>query len=159
MKKLFMLFALVSLVGTASVTAQTCSKSKAECTAAATKVAASSADIEKRICEKSGKVSFVRKGVCAVSGKTSYTNVEYNADTKKFVNISPSHTSGKAAKKACCAGKEKAACSTGKAKATSASASKKGACCSKGKAACTKKSTTTTAKKSDVKVVKTSSSN
>ena len=79
-----MLFALVGLVGLASVDAQTCTKSKAECTAAATKAATASADIEKRICEQTGKVSFVRKSVCETSGKTSYTNVEYNADTKKF---------------------------------------------------------------------------
>jgi len=168
MKKLFMLFAIMSLVAVASVDAQTCSKSKAscskskaECTAAAAKMASLDADIEKRICEDSGKVSFVRKSVCETSGKTKYTNVEYNADTKKFVNISPTHTSGKAAK-ACCSKDEAKACCAGKAKATSAktvsakkscSKGEKAACCTKGKA----KSASATVKKTTVaKAVKTS---
>ena len=135
MKKIFMLFAFISLVGSASVSAQVCcSKSKAECTAAATKAASASADIEKRISEESGKVTFVRKSICEVSGKTSYTNVEFDAKTKKFVNVSPTHTSGKAA----------AAGNSDDAKATSVSKKGKG-CCKKGKSSCTKKSASTTA--------------
>ncbi len=161
MKKLFMLFAIMSLVAVASVDAQTCSKSKAscsktsaECTAAAAKMASLDADIEKRVCEDSGKISFVRKGVCAVSGKTEYTNVEFDADTKKFVNVSPTHTSGKAVK----AG---ASCCAGKAKATSAKTVSATKSCSKGeKAACCAskaKSASTTVKKTSVaKAIKTS---
>lgn len=140
MKKLFMLFAFVGLFSVASVEAQSCSKSKAECTAAAAQAASLDASIEKRTCEKSGKVSFVRKSVCETSGKTSYTNVEYNADTKKFVNVSPTHTSGKAAQSSCSA----------KAKATSG----KSGCCAKGKA--TSKKTTAVKKTTAAKAIKTS---
>lgn len=171
MKKLFMLFAMMSLVAVASVDAQTCSKSTkascsktaAECTAAAAKMASLDANIEKRTCEESGKISFVRKSVCSVSGKTSYTNVEYNADTKKFVNVSPTHTSGVTAKGKACA-KKGAACCAGKAKATSASASastkaacskgEKSACCAKGKNA--KSASTTAPVKKTATAVKTS---
>ena len=95
MKKLFMLFAVLSFVGLSTVNAQTCTKSasasKSCCAATVAKAASMDDSIEKRVCETSGKVSYVRKEVCSTSGKTSYTNVEYNADTKKFVNVSPTH--------------------------------------------------------------------
>lgn len=159
MKKIFMLFVLMALVGTVSVDAQTCSKSKEACTTAAVKAANTNVDIEKRICEQSGKVSFVRKSVCDVSGKTSYTDVEYNMDTKKFVNVSPTHASGKAAKaKASCGTAKKAGCcAAGKAKATSASTTAKKACCSKGAAAsCSKKTTSAVKKTTSAKAVKIS---
>ncbi len=144
MKKLFMLFAFMGLVSVASVSAQSCSKSKANssttCTVAATKAASLDASIEKRVCEKSGKVSFVRKNVCSTSGKTTYTNVEYNTETKKFVNVSPTHTSGKAA------GKASTSCSA-KAKATSGKTS----CCTKGA-----KGASAVKKTSAAKAIKTS---
>jgi len=159
MKKLFMLFAIMSMVGVASVSAQSCTKSKAECTAAASKAASLTADVEKKVCEKSGKVSFVRKSVCEKSGKASYANVEYNTATKKFVNISPS--SEKATKAASCTGKSKASAAKGKATAASAKSGAScakgkatGACCAKGKA---KTGTAAAVKKTGVaKAVKTS---
>ncbi len=150
-----MLVAFMGLVGVASVSAQcsksktACTKSKAACATTVAKAASMDANIEKRICEKSGDVSFVRKSTCSVSGETKYTNVQYDSDSKKFVNVSPTHTSGKAAKKACAPGDKKGSC-TGKAKATktSASASTKKACCSKeAQAACSKKSASASAVK------------
>lgn len=138
MKKLFMLFAVLSFVGLSTVNAQTCTKSasasKSCCSATVAKAASMDDSIEKRTCETSGKVSYVRKEVCSTSGKTSYTNVEYDASTKKFVNISPTHNAD-AAKKSCTKGK---------------------ASCTKGKSSCTKKSTTAVKKTTAAKAVKTS---
>ena len=154
MKKLFMLFAFIGLVSATSVNAQTCcSKSKtasAECTAAAAKAATLETDIEKRMVEATGEVYYVRKVVNSDTG-TSYVNVEYNSDSKKFVNVSPTHTSDSAAKPASCSKESNATATSGK------SAS----CCSKDKGACTKKSASTTAvkKTSTAKVVKTSGTN
>ncbi len=70
------------------------------------------AAVEKRVCAKSGKVSFVKKSVCAKSGKVSYKDVEYCSKSKAFVNVSPS-----AAKAASCT-KSKAACTKSKAACT-----------------------------------------
>jgi hypothetical protein len=151
MKKLFMLFAFIGLVSATSVSAQTCcSKSKtasASCSAAAATAASLETDIEKRMVEATGEVFYVRKVVNSDSG-TTYVNVEYNSDTKKFVNVSPSHDSDTAAKPA--------SCSKG-----SAASGKSASCCSKDKGACTKKSASTTAvkKTSTAKVVKTSGTN
>ena len=170
MKKLFMLFAVIGLFSATSVNAQTCcSKSKtasAACTAAAATAASLDTDIEKRMSEETGAVFYVRKVVNSDSG-TTYTNVEYNSDTKKFVNVSPTGTT--AAKASCCSkGKGSTATATsGKATATSgkatATSGKAASCCSKGKdkAACTKKSASTSAvkKTTTAKVVKTSGTN
>ena len=85
--------------------------------------------IEKRVCAKSGKVSYFEKSVCSKSGKVSQTEVKYCTDSKKFVNVSPKDgtkvmsasaikTAGGETKgcsadcaKACCAGVSKEACS------------------------------------------------
>lgn len=136
----------MSLVSVASVSAQSCSKKSSACCAkgkatstamvsvdkAAIKAASMDATVEQRTCEKSGTVSFVRKNVCETSGTVSFVDVSYDADTKKFVNVSPKDvaaTKGKA-KSSCCAG---------------------GAA-----AACTKKSATAVKKTSTAKAIKTS---
>ena len=149
MKKFFLLFAFFGLVSlAANAQEKTCpyaAKAKTEKAAAtataAAKLASMDASIEKRVCEKSGTVSYVRKSICEKSGTVSFTNVVYSPETAKFVNASPS----KMAKKACSKA-EKAACS----KSTS-----KKACCSKSKkAACTKsasKKTTTAVKRTSTK--------
>lgn len=143
MKKLFMLFAFIGLFGATTVSAQACSKSKAACTAAAAKAASLESDIEKRMSEETGEISYVRKSVCEVSGKTTYMDVAFDEESKKFVNVSPTHTVGNADKKACC------------------SKGKEAACCAKGKEGCSKKNASTKAvkKTSTAKAVKTSSTN
>lgn len=93
--------------------------------------AAASADenIMKRVCAKSGSVGYFAKNVCSKSGKVSYKEVNYNEDLKAFVNVSPSEvqsammegevinvsgntdTPAPKAKKACCKGGAKKACS------------------------------------------------
>gem|GEM_PF-753606 len=108
----------------------------AKSSAAAAKLASNDANIESKVCEKSGKVSYYSKKTCAKSGKVSMTPVKYCSDSKKFVNVSPEGeakstltgngmkaccaSAKKAGGKACCAGKGKKACS-GKAKATQTS--------------------------------------
>ncbi|MCC6816858.1 MAG: hypothetical protein IT267_10640 [Saprospiraceae bacterium] len=63
---------------------------------AASDAAAKDASIEKRVCEKSGKVSFFRNTTDA-SGATASTEVMFDQGTATFVNSSS--TSGK---KSCC---------------------------------------------------------
>lgn len=147
MKKFFLLFALLGFVSVSTVSAQkkTCTAAKAVkgekvCTkTAAAKLASLEADIEKRVCEKSGSVSYVRKSVCSASGKVSFQDVEFCSKSSKFVNVSPSKGGTKASctkpctkgsakasamkvsqnetavkGKACCAGKSKASCAAKK---------------------------------------------
>lgn len=133
MKKIFVLFAFMSLVSFA-VNAQTCPYAKKSNASAAVetsseyaKTVASAAEmdenIEQKVCAKSGNVSYERKSVCEVSGKVSYTAVEYDAATAKFVNVSPSDAKA-SGKKACCAGgSSKACCAGGNAKACTKSKS------------------------------------
>lgn len=148
MKKLFFLFAFLGLVSIAT-NAQTTKKScnPAACTkakdgktcssktdAAAIKMADSDASIEKKVCPKSGKVSFVRKSICPNTKKVSYTDVEYCSKSEKFVNVSPKSSVKEAAVKTACdtqkskgtATAEKASCSKGAAKDKACCASKKG---------------------------------
>ncbi len=113
MKKFMFVFTLLVFAGF-SVNAQSCSKSakkgccKAKAAAAAkadasTDTAVASAYMEaaemaaeadesimKRVCAKSGSVGFYKKNVCSKSGKISYDEVNYDADQKTFVNVSPS---------------------------------------------------------------------
>ena len=93
-----MALAVFAFVGTSNVTNAQCSKSKTASTVSgkkscaascASKLAANDASIEKQVCEKSGKVSYVRKATCEKSGKTSLMPVQYDAASKKFVNVSP----------------------------------------------------------------------
>jgi len=152
MKKLFMFIAFLGLVNMAQAqctkSAKTASKSAccAKTMATATKVASMDDSIEKKVCEKSGSVSFVKKSVCEKSGNVSYSNVEYCTKSNKFVNVSPSKMDAKAvnasmdAKKPACTKAQKAACSKSK------------AACSKSKTAATKAADT----KKEVKAVKVS---
>jgi hypothetical protein len=122
MKKIFVLFAFMSLVSFA-VNAQTCPHAKKSSSSASVEatsdyaktVAAAAAmdeSIEQKVCAKSGNVSYEKKNVCEVSGKVSYTAVEYDAATAKFVNVSPSDAAA-SGKKACCTGGSKKACCAG----------------------------------------------
>ncbi len=121
MKKIFVLFTFMSVVSFA-VNAQNCSHAKTGVTAvtqeqenyAKTVAAAAAIDesIEKKVCSKSGNVSYERKNVCSTSGKVSFTSVEYDAASKKFVNVSPSGAS--TGKKANCAAKCAKTCTKAK---------------------------------------------
>ena len=108
--------------------------------------------IETKTCPVTGTVSYVRKETCAGSGTVSYVDVNYDAATNTFVNVSPMKMEGgkdcgtkgtSANGKSCCAGKSSA---------TSTSGSNGKSCCA-GKTTATTTSTTTSGK-----AVKTSSS-
>lgn len=111
MKKILFLLSFFLVVGV-TANAQTCSKSKGKKACCAKKAKTASTDtasetsvaaaymeadeaaeanemIEKRVCAKSGTVSFYEKSVCAKSGKESFSEVKYCTDSKKFVNASP----------------------------------------------------------------------
>lgn len=141
MKKLFLFIAFFGCVAFAA-NAQSCSKKTATASgccaktaAAAAKLAAADDTIEAKTCSKSGKVTYYKNYTCSVSGKTTTTQVNYDAATQKFVNVSPSKMAkenangGKNAKKSCAP------------------------------AACTKKSAKTVKTTKTVKAVKTSASN
>ena len=148
MKKILFLLSFFLVVGV-TANAQTCSKSKGKKACCASKAKTASTDtatgtsvasaymeadeaaesnelIEKRVCSKSGSVSFYEKSVCSKSGKVAFNEVKYCTDSKKFVNASPMDAaantdaslikvSGEACsaecKKACCAAVGKKACS------------------------------------------------
>ncbi len=116
---------------------------------AAAKLASMDASIETKSCPVTGTVSYVRKETCGHSGTVSYVDVNYDATTNTFVNVSPMKMEGNkdcgskgtsANGKSCCAGKSAA---------TSTSGSTGQSCCA-GK---TSAATTTSGK-----AVKTSSS-
>ncbi len=125
--------------------AKACAKKKAAATSAnaaetvdATAVAAmyreadaaaeSDEAVEKRVCSKSGSVTYHQKSVCEKSGKESWSEVSYDGDLKKFVSSTTEVSEGEA--KACCVGKAvKGDCCKGKTKAS----------CSKNKKSCSKK--------------------
>ena len=76
--------------GAASVDGKACAGSKvasASVESEAEKAAASNDNIQKRVCETSGKVSFFEKSVCAHSGTVSWNEVEYNQTEKKFTRV------------------------------------------------------------------------
>ncbi len=88
---------------------------------AAAKLASMDSSIETKTCPVTGTVSYVRKETCAHSGTVSYVDVNYDATTNTFVNVSPMKMEGKkecgtkgtsANGKSCCAGKSSAATST-----------------------------------------------
>jgi len=104
---------------------------------AAAKLASLDASIETKTCPVTGTVSYVRKETCAHSGTVSYVDVNYDAATNTFVNVSPvkmqgtpacgakgTSTSGKSccaeggkgknasSSKSCCAGKSASASAT-----------------------------------------------
>ncbi len=112
MKKILFLFAFVMFAGLVSAQdtaakkscAKTCAKTCASKKASAsvdgeTKVAsaetaaelaaAEDESIERKVCDVSGSISYYRKSTCSVSGATKMTEVQYDGETKSFVNVSP----------------------------------------------------------------------
>lgn len=110
MKNLLFVFAFVLAVG--SINAQkVCSKSEAKACAkagvtciimedgaktdvasalAAAELAADNNEhVEKKVCSKSGSISFFKSSTCAVSGKVSKEEVLYDVKSASFVNVSP----------------------------------------------------------------------
>lgn len=139
MKKLFLLFALVGFAALGTVQAQCHGKKSAATTEvntndeAAAKLASMDETIERRVCEKSGNVSYWQKSTCEKSGNVSFTQVSYDASANKFVNVSPEEVHGKSSSaKSCCAGG--ASAKGVSSKKSCSSASKGGACCSSKKA-------------------------
>jgi hypothetical protein len=119
MKKCVLLFGLFALTATFSLNAQTDNDVKSDDNVAvlAAKAAEADATIDKKVCEKSGKVSYVKKDVCEKSGKVSYTSVSYDAVQGTFVSLDEKakDCSSKAkASSGCCASKGKATGVAGK---------------------------------------------
>lgn len=142
MKKALLIFGLFAFAGVLTIQAQSNDNAtqKVENAAmAAEKAAASDASIEKKVCETSGKVSYVRKNVCEKSGKVSYTSVSYDAMSGKFVSLEDAPKEGEKAcdskaksASGCCASKGKASASADTDKAEAKDGA--GCCASKGKA-------------------------
>lgn len=141
MKKIIFLFSFVLLSGltlsaqctkTASSGEKACCASKkggkvasASVLSEAEQVAAQNENIQKRVCETSGKVTYYEKSVCDHSGSVSWNEVEYNKEAKKFTRVAsasmerdaktgeaktvaPAACCKKEAGKACCKKGEKA---------------------------------------------------
>lgn len=168
MKRILILFSLMSFFAIAGMQAQKacCSskaKSAASCTDKASATKTASADIEmtaaklasldenidRKVCPETGKVTYLKKEVCEKSGKVSVVNVEYDSDLGQFVNISPSELHGKQAN---CSGSKTASAKTASAKSC-CSGKEKASCCSKSASADNSKGL----EKAKVKVVKASS--
>lgn len=58
--------------------------------AMAIQVAAKLDDVSTNVCEKSGNVSFTKTSKCCTSGKEKVEAVNFDPETKKFINVSPS---------------------------------------------------------------------
>lgn len=160
MKKLFFVLSFFLVAGI-SADAQSCSKSKKACSKTCSKSKTASVDgtttsvaaaymeadaiadsneaIEKRVCSKSGSVSYYEKAVCEKSGKVSFNEVKYCTDSKKFVNISPKDgkVMSASAVKTSTDGSTKKACTKEEMKACSKEEMK--ACSKMSKAECAKK--------------------
>ena len=75
---------------TAGADAKACAGSKvasASMESEAEMAAAANENIQKRVCETSGKVSYYEKSVCEHSGSVSRNEVEYNTAQKKFTRV------------------------------------------------------------------------
>lgn len=141
MKKL--LFVALLACGFVMVQAQSESLAKASNSSvaqdAATVAASMDPSIDRRVCETSGKVSYYKKDVCEKSGKVSFSQVQYDAASGQFVNVSPSQVAekavcaGKTSGKSCCASKSSSASATAGTdeKANCAGKASDKACCSK----------------------------
>lgn len=132
MKHLLSLFSLLLFVGVSQLSAQenqspvaekevakiSCSKKCSKsCAAKAAKAAMTDETIEKKVCEKSGKVSYQRKDVCEKTGKISYTAVQYDEAQAKFVDIDESDIKASSMMKKGCSKSSKAGCCAKKASA------------------------------------------
>ena len=159
MRRFLLLFALIGFVAIGNTSAQkkACTYAKKSVEASATdaeafaaKAASLDETVERKVCEKSGKVSYFQSATCEKSGATKVSQVQWCTNSNKFVNMSPSGEAKKSCAAKCAKGaKGKAGCSKGT-KATSVSA-KKG-CCSSGtcqKACCAGKKA-----KADIKEAK-----
>ncbi len=133
MKNLILFAALFFVGGMVEMNAQ-CSHAKAasSCTSksasvseAALKAAEMDPSIEKKVCEKSGKVSFYRN-TKDESGASVSTQVMYDEGKATFVNYSADANQAPAAgsAKACCSGKAAKACCSSKKGAKSCSGTK-----------------------------------
>lgn len=132
MKNLFLVLSVVLVGGMVQLSAQSCSHAKASksCSSstasvspAAIKAAEMDPSIEKKVCEKSGKVSFYRNSSDA-NGVLVSTEVVYDEGKAMFVNYTANAVSeGTGNAKACCSGKAaKACCSKKGAKSCSSKA-------------------------------------
>ncbi len=130
--------------GKSAAAATSCSKEKSSCAAKGTAsvekseamlTAMQTQGVEEKVCSHSGTASYYVKQVSETSGEASMTEVAYDSQLGRFVNISPS------AGKACCKS------GSAEAKACSAKEGASGKACCKGKGS---------AGTSDAKAVKTS---
>lgn len=160
MKNLLLLVALVSFVAAGSAIAQDCgSHGKSHSTSmvhsdddAAMKAAASDPSIERKVDEKSGKITYWKKETSADAMTVSLQEVEYCTKSAKFVNVSPSE------KASCSKGaSSKGCCSSKKGSATKVSLEGGKSCCTSGAKAgcCSKKSGASAAiEEKNVEVIK-----
>ncbi|MCB9309900.1 MAG: hypothetical protein H6567_07585 [Lewinellaceae bacterium] len=102
---------------------------------AADKAAEGNENIEKRVCEKSGNVSYYEKSVCPMSGNVSWNEVKFDSQTSTFTRVASASMEKEmeeapaATTKACAGQKDGKACSKKDGKA----------CCKKDGAKCAKK--------------------
>ena len=70
------------------------------------------------VCDKSGKVSYLKKDVCENTGRISYTEVKYDEAKAQFVDIDETNIKASSMTKAgCSASGKKAGCCSKKASA------------------------------------------
>ena len=185
MRRFLLLFAVLCFAGLGTANAQ-CTKGKKACAKKSVQATSNDAEtfamnaaledetVERKVCSKSGNVSYHQSSTCAKSGAVSVNEVQWCTKSNKFVNVSPSEGMAKpacskgakascsksAGAKACCAGGAKAACCAKKGGASAVKASNtsaKTSCakkCSKGAKACSK--TKATSASAEVKAVKVS---
>ncbi|MEZ4911680.1 MAG: hypothetical protein R2774_12575 [Saprospiraceae bacterium] len=116
-----------------SATTSTDATSVASYVMEADKAAEGNVNIEKRVCEKSGSVSYFEKSVCPDSGNVSWNEVKYDLDKKSFTRVASasmdkSEDAPQTTTKACAGQKDEKACSK-----------KSKECCKKDGAKCAKK--------------------
>jgi|GEM_PF-3090168 len=141
MKKLLLIAVLFCSYGVGNAIAQGCAghakaqAEKKECTSQsltdvqkvqAIQVAAQLDNIEAKVCETSGNVSFAKISKCEASGKETSTSVNFDPETKKFINVSPSEVQQTKEVKRNCRGQN----STSSARSSCAGQNKARACCS-----------------------------
>ncbi|MCC6753123.1 MAG: hypothetical protein IT266_03955 [Saprospiraceae bacterium] len=130
MKKTILLIAFGMFAFAGSVAAQCSHGAKAaesktcvKPSEAAIKAASMDANIETKVCEKSGSVCFKRKSVGA-DGTASYEEVRYDEATAQFVALSPDASATGAEKKSCSSKGNGKSCCSSKGKGKSCCASK-----------------------------------
>jgi len=172
MKRFLLLFAVVCFAGLGTANAQCTKAKKAACAKKSVQATSNDAEtfamkaaledetVERKVCAKSGNVSYHKSSTCAKSGAVSVNQVQWCTKSSKFVNVSPSEG---AAKPACtkgakkCTKAEKAACAkSAKAGKACCAGAKEAGCCAKKGAAGAKaiKASNTSAKKACTKGAK-----